>query len=498
MPKDSGGFRQQVAPPPAPTRQQLIVFAFLMVTQFIATLDNQIVATAMPTIVGDLGQAEHFSWLVSAYMLAQCAVMPVYGKLGDLIGRKTLVIAALLIFATGSLLCAASGSMTSLIAARTLQGLGNGGMLVSVFAVSADLFEPRTRARFQGYLSFVFVFGSFIGPTLGGFMTVTLGWRSIFLVSLPLAALAIVGFLRFMPNRKSAREPIIDYGGALLIAATVTTLVIWVDSPRVFGGFTALPSLALGAAAVLGAVLWLGVERRAREPVVPLHLFSRRTFALVVLVTLTNGAVSIGLVNYLAYFLQMGVGKSPSEAGLYFIAITVGVSCGAMTAGRLMSRGLHFTLPLRTSLTLCSVILALIAWLPHDDMSDHVLFLLFALQGLSMGLSMNAIMLGAQTSAPEGDVGAATGAISLVRTIGAALSIAIYGTIIARGVEGLETASGLSGSEMTPALLETLPETTRHEVALLYSESFTILFQTASAVALVGLIVALLIRRQDG
>lgn len=495
MPKDSGAYpEKRIASEPGPTRNQLVVFGFLMLTQLIATLDNQIVATAMPTIVGDLGQAEHFSWLVSAYVLAQCAVMPVYGKLGDLIGRKTVVIAALVIFTIGSLLCAVSWSMTSLILARTLQGLGNGGLLVSVFAVSADLFAPRTRAKFQSYLSFVFVFGSFIGPTLGGFLTVTLGWRSIFLVTAPMGLIAILGFLRFMPQRKSGRQPIIDYGGAVVLAMTVTTLVIWVDSARLFDGFATPVSLTLGAMALAGAALWLRIERRAPEPVVPLGLFAQRNFALLVALTLCNGAVSVGLITYFAYFLQMGVGKSPSAAGLYFIAITIGVSSGALLAGRLMSRDVHFTRPLRASFTLCALVLTLIAWLPHD-MSEPFLVALFVMQGFSMGLAMNAIMLGAQISAPEGDVGAATGAISLVRTVGAALAIAIYGTIIALGMAGLDTGSGLSASEMTPALLDTLTEEARHEVVTLYSDSFTSLFQTAAGFALLGLVFACLMRR---
>ena len=479
-----------MTPPAArPGRQQLTVFGFLMLTQFVATMDTQIVATAIPTIVGELGQAERFGWLVSAYVLAQCAVMPIYGKLGDLIGRKVVVLAALAIFLVGSALCAASWSMTSLIAARTLQGLGNGGLLVSVFAVGADLFEPRTRARFQGYLSFVFVLGSFVGPTLGGYLTETLGWRSIFFVNLVPGLAAMAGFLIFMPRHISDRRPVIDYAGAITLALAVTLVVTWVDSPRVFGGFASAPSLGFAAAAILAAAAWVAVERRAPEPVLPLGLLARRDFALLVGATVACGAVSVGLVNYYAYFLQMGLGKSPTDAGLYFIAITVGVSSGALVSGRLMSRGVPFTTPLRVSLALSAAMLVVFSWATHH-VWDPALAAMFVVQGVSTGLAMNATVLGAQVSAPRGDVGAATGAISLVRTVGAAVAIAVFGTILARGIEGLG-----QGGAMTPGRMAALAPEARADLLARYTDSFEVLFLCAASIALAGFGAACLIRR---
>ena len=322
-----------------------MAFAFLMLAQLIASLDNQLVATALPTIVGDLGQAEHFSWLVTAYVLAQCAVMPISGKLGDLIGRKRVMVTSLLIFSVGAVFCAVSWSMSSLIMARLVQGLGTGGILVSVFAVNADLFEPGRRARFQSYLSFVFVFGSFVGPTLGGYLTAAAGWRSIFLVTLPLAALSILGFLKCLPGHVSRRRPVIDFAGAIAIALTVTILVIWTDSARVFGSFSAPESLFLALAAGLGLVLSALIERRAPEPVLPPGLLRQWNFSLLCVTTLCSGAVSLGLVTYYAYFLQMAFGLSPAHSGLFFIALTVGVSSGALLSGQMMTRGWHFADP---------------------------------------------------------------------------------------------------------------------------------------------------------
>lgn len=482
-------------PPAGPSRQELIVFVFLMLTQLAATLDNQIVATALPTIVGDLGEAEHFSWLVSAYILAQCMVMPVYGKLGDLFGRKRVMQIALLIFCTGSLLCTVSWSMSSLIAARALQGLGNGGLLVLVLAVSADLFEPRTRARFQGYLSFVFVFGSVVGPTLGGLLTETLGWRSIFLVTLPIALAAMFGFHRYLPTRASRPTPSIDYAGALTLAALVTAIVIWVDSGRLFGSFLQPQSMFLGALILLLAPAWLAIERRAPEPIMPLGLLAQRNFSLLVAASLGNGAISVGLITYHAYFLQMGVGLSPANAGFFFIALTIGVSFGALTTGRLLSRGLHFTLPLRAAFLLSALVLSLLAWSP-GQIATFVLPGLFMLQGVAMGLSMNALVLGAQLASSEGNVGTATSSITLMRTVGAAIGIAVYGTIIARGVADIPARTGVAETALTPGMLAALPDPLRAEVMGTYAGAFTSLYIAAAGIALAGFALTLLMRKE--
>ncbi|WP_138464600.1 MFS transporter [Poseidonocella sp. HB161398] len=479
---------------PRPGRQEMAVFLFLMLTQLIATLDNQIVATALPTIVGELGEAEHFSWLVSAYVLAQCVVMPVYGKLGDLFGRKRIMQAALLIFSAGALLCAMSTSMTALIVARTLQGLGNGGLLVLVLAISADIFEPRTRARFQGYLSFVFVFGSVVGPALGGLMTEWLGWRSIFLVTLPVALAAILGFRRFLPVRGNRPTPSIDYAGALTLAAAVTAIVIWVDSGRLFGSFSAPQSLFLAALVLLLLPALFSIERNAPEPVLPVALLRQRSFALLALLALGNGGISIGLITYHAYFLQMGVGLSPATAGLFFIALTIGVSAGALTTGRLLSRGGHFTLPLRISLAVFVLALGSLAAAP-GRLPVTVLPAIFVLLGTGMGLAMNALVLGAQLLSPPETVGAATGSITLMRTVGAAIGIAVYGTIIAHAVEGLPAASGLSGTALTPGMMGELEPGLRAEVMATYGAGFSVLYMAAAGIAAASLVLTFFIRR---
>jgi MFS family permease len=195
-------------------RRRLILFFFLMTAMFMATLDNQIVSTALPTIVGEFGHLERFGWIGSAYLLSLSAVMPVYGKLGDLFGRKYVMMTAIMIFTVGSTVCGLAVSMDTLIAARVLQGLGGGGIMVSIFAVNADLFEPRERARYQSYSSLVLMASGAIGPVLGGTMSDLFGWRSIFLVNVPIGFVVLIGLAFMLPYRKPHRRPKIDYAGS--------------------------------------------------------------------------------------------------------------------------------------------------------------------------------------------------------------------------------------------------------------------------------------------
>src|SRR5690606_9563856 len=215
------------------------IFAVLMCCAFLAMLDSQIVATALPTIVQEFGGMEQYSWVAASYLITHSAVMPISGKLGDLFGRKTVLLAAVVIFLLGSLACGVAPSMNSLIAARLFQGLGAGGIIVSVFAVTGDLFEPRERARYQSFSSLVLLLSAAVGPVLGGVMTEYGGWRSIFLANLPLGGVALVLLIKVLPDQPTGRKPKIDYLGGTVIAALVTCLVIWSDSPQLFGSFTA-------------------------------------------------------------------------------------------------------------------------------------------------------------------------------------------------------------------------------------------------------------------
>ncbi len=476
-------------------RRRLTVFLFLMLAMFMATLDNQIVSTALPTIVGEFGALERFGWVGSAYLLATSAVMPVYGKLGDLFGRKYVMIFAVVLFTIGSLACGLAWSMDSLIAARVLQGLGGGGIMVSIFSVNADLFAPRERARYQSYSSLVIMASGSVGPILGGTMSDLFGWRSIFLINLPIGIVVLLGLAFLLPYRRPDRQPKIDYIGAVLLAAAISSVVLWADSAELFGSLIAWQSLAIIAFAIVCATLWVQVEKRAPEPIVPLRLFKDSTFPLLMIISIVSGGLGIGMVNYYALFLQTTTGLSPSEAGLFFIAVTGGIVMGSLTAGRLISKTGSYK-----PFSIISLSIAVVAMLSlsqvHAGTPLAIIAALLLLQGLGVGLGQQAPIIGVQNSAAKADIGAASGAVTLTRMGGAALAISIYGAVISSSLKG--TGADIQGvgniQELTPKMLAQLPAASQHAVADLYAAAFTPLFLVAAATAVIGLVAAVMLK----
>ena len=480
------------APLVADPRRRLIVFLFLMTGMFMATLDNQIVSTALPTIVGEFGHLERFGWIGSAYLLALSAVMPVYGKLGDLFGRKYVMITAITIFTVGSMVCGLAVSMDTLIAARVLQGFGGGGIMVSIFSINADLFEPRERARYQSYSSLVLMASGAIGPVLGGTMSDLFGWRSIFLVNVPVGIICLGGLITMLPFRKPARKPKIDYPGAILLALTTTSIVLTADGTELFGSLFSLQSLCIVAVGVMCAIGWVIVERRAPEPIVPLSLFRNPTFGLLLIVSITSGAVAIGMVNYFALFLQTTTGLSPSMAGLLFILLTGGIVCGSLSAGRLISTTGHYK-PFAIVSATCSFVAFATMSQVHAGTPIFVIGGLMLLHGIGIGLAQQVPVIGIQNAAPARDVGAATGAVTLCRMGGASIAISIYGAIIAAklGNAGVSIAGIGDIKELTPKMMAALPDATRAAVADIYASAFSPLFMTAAAICLITFLAAI-------
>lgn len=474
---------------------RLTLFFFLMTALFMATLDNQIVATALPTIVGEFGEMERFGWIGSAYLLATCAVMPLYGKLGDLFGRKYVMVAAVTIFTLGSIACGLAISMNTLIAARVLQGLGGGGIMVSIFSINADLFEPRERAKYQSYSSLVLMASGAVGPVLGGTMSDLSGWRSIFLINIPIGVAVLTGLFVFLPYRRPTRRPMIDYAGALLLAAAVTCVVLLGDSAELFGSVLSFGSLAIVAIGALCAAMWVFVERRAPEPIVPLTLFRNPTFSLMLVISLASGAVGIGMVTYYALFLQTTTGLTPSVAGLLFIVFTGGIVCGSLTAGRLISRSGRYKPFSIASASLMAAALLLFTQV-HPGTPVFVICAIMALHGMGAGFGQQVPIIAVQNIASRGDVGAATGAVTLSRMGGASIAISIYGAIIAAGLaRGTTAIPGVADIEkLTPLVLSTLPEATRQLVAQSYTAAFLPLFLTAVGISLIALVAAICLK----
>ncbi|WP_181900576.1 MDR family MFS transporter, partial [Paracoccus thiocyanatus] len=478
--------------PAAPShRRRKVIFAFLMLSMFMATLDSQIVSTALPTITGEFGAIERFGWVGSAYLLAQAAIMPVYGKLGDLVGRKYVMIFAVALFTLGSAVCGLAWSMDSLIAARAFQGLGGGGIMVSIFSINADLFEPRERARYQSFSSLVLMASASVGPALGGSMSQYLGWRSIFLINLPIGVLALTALALLLPHYRPDRRPRVDYPGALTLAVAIAGVVLWADSRSLFGSLTAWPALALPAISALALVLWLRIERRAPEPIVPLRLFADRNFGLLLVVGAASGGIAIGMVNYHALFLQMTTGLSPAAAGLFFIAVTGGLAIGSLTAGRLISTTGRYKPWVVLGLFLAMGCLFSLSVLPLHAPFWAVAGLLMG-QGVAIGLGQQGPVIGAQVSAPRADVGAATGAVTLSRMAGASLAISVYGAILSDRLLRLTVEGAGPLAEMTPERLAALAPPLREAVSLAFRDAFGWVYLSAVGLAAAGFVAAVL------
>lgn len=481
------------APLVADPRRKITVFLFLMLAMFMATLDNQIVSTALPTIVGEFGALERFGWIGSAYLLASSAVMPVYGKLGDLFGRKYVMMSAVVIFLAGSLACGLAWSMNSLIAARVLQGLGGGGIMVSIFSVNADLFEPRERARYQSYSSLVIMASGSVGPLLGGTMSDLFGWRSIFLINLPIGAAVLTGLALMLPYRRPQRKPSIDYAGAALLAASIASIVLWADSAQIFGSLVAWQSLISLAVGALCMALWVQVEKRVAEPVVPLALFRDPTFPLSLILAMTSGAIGIGMVNYYALFLQTTTGLTPSATGLFFMAITGGIVIGALLAGRIISRTGRYK-PFPVAGTALSTVAFLLLTRTHADTPLPLVAVLMFMQGFAVGLAQQAPIIAVQGCTLPKDIGAATGAVTLMRMGGAAIGISIYGAIIASTLAHVSVPEAGNLAELTPQAMAALSPEVRSTVAGLYSNAYGWLFTASAAIAFAGFLAASLLR----
>src|SRR5438105_5012 len=307
-------------------RQILVVFSGLVLGMLLAALDSTIVSTALPTIVGELGGLARLSWVVTAYLLAQTIVTPLYGKLGDLYGRKSILQSAIILFLAGSALCGLSRNMTQLIVFRAIQGLGGGGLTVTTMAVVGDIVPPRDRGRYQGIFGAVFGLASIAGPLLGGYFTPNPSWRWIFYVNLPLGIFALVVIAATLPSTAERRRPAIDYAGTALLAIALSAIVLVSDVSGTLRPLMSPMMLSLIAVAVLPLVAFVLVERRASEPVLPLRLFANRTFSITSAVGLIVGFALFGSVTYLPLYLQVVNGVRPPAAGVQVLPSSARVS----------------------------------------------------------------------------------------------------------------------------------------------------------------------------
>lgn len=486
--------------PARPDRATLLVYLGALIAMFMATMDMQIVVTALPTIASELGNQHLFGWVGSSYLLSTAAVAPFYGKLGDMYGRKNVVMTAIVLFLIGSAVCGLAWSMESLIAARVLQGIGGGGLMVSAFAMIGELFGPRDRARYQGYSSAVFALSSILGPVAGGYITDFVGWRWVFLVNLPigLVVLGVIGFV--MQRRFSEKKHQVDYAGGLLLAIATTAIVYWGDHVLDPAGPDLL-TYVLPVIGILSAIGFVMVERRAAEPVVPLHLFANHTISLVSGVSLIAGSVTLGMFFYFALYFQVLTGLGPAEVGFLFLPASATSMVVSMLAGRVIaSTGRYKWMPVAAMAIGGLLMVGFVFVDAHTPL--WILALMMAAFGLSMGLQFQVLMVAIQAAAPLKDIGAATSLITQSRTIGASIGLAVNGAVMTYALTQQTTSlpadvaaalpEGLNS--LTPHLAASLGDATRDVVLTHYSAGVNVMFLWVAALYGVATLLTLMLR----
>src|SRR3954467_11423427 len=423
----------QMADPIQPQPRLRLIFLALMLVLLLASLDQTIVSTALPTIVGDLGGISHLSWVVSAYLLAATITGPLYGKLGDLYGRKKVLQSAIVVFLLGSVLCGLAQSMAQLIAFRAVQGLGAGGLMVVTLAVVGDIIPPRERGRYQGYFGAVFGVATVVGPLLGGFFVDNLSWRWIFYVNLPVGAIALSVIAVAFHTRETHTRHAMDYLGALLLAGALASIVLFTS----LGGTTwAWASPQIVALIVLSVVLvpaFVFVECRAEEPILPMSLFRNHTFATTSAVGFIVGFALFGAVTYLPLYLQVTKGSSPTVSGLQLTPLMAGVLISSITSGQVITRmGRYRFFPIAGT-AIMTVAMYLLSRL-EPGTSTWVAALDALILGLGLGMVMQVLVLAVQNAVDRSVMGVATSGSTLFRQIGGSIGVALFGTIFANHV----------------------------------------------------------------
>lgn len=484
---------------PGPSGGVLASIGALLTGLLLAALDQTIVATALPTIVSDLGGLDHLSWVVTAYLLASTAATPLWGKLGDQYGRKRLFQTAVVLFLAGSALCGLAQDLPQLIAFRAVQGLGGGGLLVLSMAIVGDLVSPRERGRYQGLFGAVFGASSVLGPLLGGVFTQHLSWRWVFYVNLPLGAVAllVIATTLRLPRRSSRHT--IDYLGTLLIAAVATCLVLVASLGGTTWGWGSPQIVGLAVLGALLAVVFVAVERRAAEPVLPLRLFAVRTFALAAVISFVVGFAMFGALTYLPTFLQVVQGVTPIMSGVHMLPMVAGILVSSTGSGQIVSRtGRWKVFPVAGTAVTAGGLLLLHRLDEHSSTPEMSLcFLVF---GLGLGLVMQVLVLIVQNAVPYADLGAATSGVTFFRSIGASFGVAVFGTVfasrlgdrLAAALRGAPLPPGVSASglEADPRGLAALPPSVRPAALHAYATAITDVFLYAAPVALLGFALA--------
>ncbi len=485
-------------------RRLKLAFGGLLVAMFIGALDQTIMATALPTIAGQLGGLTELSWVVTAYVLAAAAVTPLWGKASDLFGRKRLIVAAIVVFAGFSALSGTAQTIGWLIAFRALQGIGAGGVMTLATASVADLVPPRERGRYQGYIQLTFLTASLVGPLLGGLCVDHLSWRWAFYVNIPIGAAALILLAVYLPAGERRRQVRIDYAGAGLLAGVVVTLMLIATWGGSRYGWSSAQILGLIAAAVVLLAAFVVRERSAAEPVLPLRLFADRVFTVVSAAAFIATLSLFAAIVFLPVFLQLVTGASATGSGLLTLPLLGASALSTIVAGQIMARTGRYKIFPVIGLGAMSIGLLLFSTLGATG-SRTTAALFMVVFGAGFGLVTQILMVAIQNAVSPREIGTATATANLFRALGGSVGVAIYGAVFAaglrhwlplelrgRGPRGI-TAAGI---QATPGRIHGLSPALQHGIAASVGNSLHDVFLLAAPIALAGFLIAFALREQ--
>ncbi len=482
----------------ADTQPVRVVLMVVSTVLFVASLGQTVVATALPTIVRDLGGLDHITWVVTAYLLASTVGAPIFGKLGDLFGRKIILQCGIMIFMLGSLLSGLAGSMGVIVAGRAIQGFGAGGLIVVVMAVIADVLPPRERGRAQGLMGAVFGISTVIGPLVGGFFVEHLNWHWIFFINLPIGigAILILAFALQSTVRPVARK--IDYAGAILLAGFLSAVVLLANTGGTTHPWSSPPMVALIAIILVCLGAFIFAESRAAEPILPLTLFRINTFVVINSVGFMVGATMFGTLTFLPLFLQVVKGISPTVSGMLILPMMVGLIGGSFLAGRTMTRtGRYKFLPvLSTGILIIGMLLmsTLTAEMPLWQVSLYMF-----VTGTGIGPVMSVGVAALQNAAPVSQIGVATASANMFRLIGGSIGTSVFGALFsaataARLTELFPGQDTTSMAALDAEAISALPLDMQETVLSAFSHAMHPVFLFAACLAVLAFLLSMLLK----